>query len=426
MDTTIIHVPRRYVREEWGGTETVIQEISRRQQDAGWDPKIVTSMALAEHSREIIGGIPVERHSHFYPYFGLTSDQRLALDKKGGNLLSIGLFRSLLREKGVRLFHAHALNRLGATVATAARIHGKPFVVSIHGGVFEVPSEEMEAMQRPVAGKFDWGRPLGALLGSRTLLERADLVLCVGENEAKAARLRLGHDRIAHLPNGVDCQRFAGGNGSAFRKKHGIPETDFLVLNIARIDAQKNQLGLVEAFLQLYASGRHQVRLVLVGPETQADYARRLRERIASSGLADRILLLPGLPPDSLDLPDAYDACDVFAMPSMHEPFGIAALEAWSAGKAVVAAAVGGLAGLIDDGRTGLLCRAPGDLTRHLGNIYDSPAYARELGRIGREEAQRHYDWSAIHDRLESLYACTEARIARKKSSPSPTLARHV
>jgi len=426
MDTTIIHVPRRYVREEWGGTETVIQEISRRQQAAGWDPKIVTSMALAKHPRELIGGIPVERHPHFYSYFGLRPDQRLALDKKGGNLLSFGLFRSLLREKGARLFHAHALNRLGGTVAAAARILGKPFVVSIHGGVFEVPAEEMEAMQLPVAGKFDWGRPFGALLGSRTLLERADLVLCVGENEARAARLRLGHDRIAHLPNGVDCQRFSGGNGFAFRKKHGIPETDFLVLNIARIDAQKNQLGLVEAFLQLYASGRQQSRLVLIGPETQADYARRLRERIASSGLGDRILLLPGLAPESADLPDAYDACDVFAMPSAHEPFGIAALEAWSAGKAVVASAVGGLAGLIDDGRSGLLCRAPGDLARHLGNIYDSPAFARELGRAGREEARLRYDWSVIHDRLEALYATPEARIARKNSPTSPTPARHV
>ena len=29
--STIVHVPRRFVAEEWGGTETVILEISRQQ-----------------------------------------------------------------------------------------------------------------------------------------------------------------------------------------------------------------------------------------------------------------------------------------------------------------------------------------------------------------------------------------------------------
>ena len=38
----IIHVPRRFVAEEWGGTETVILEISRQQQRDGWSPKIFT------------------------------------------------------------------------------------------------------------------------------------------------------------------------------------------------------------------------------------------------------------------------------------------------------------------------------------------------------------------------------------------------
>lgn len=413
MTSSIIHVPRRYTREEWGGTETVIQELARHQQAAGEVPKVVTSMALANRSHEEIGGVPVERHPHFYSYFGLSAEQRLALDKKGGNLVSIGLFRALLREKNARIFHAHAINRLGGTVARAARLAGKPFVVSLHGGVYELPAEENEAMQRPIAGKFDWGRPLGALLGSRTLLERADFVICVGGNEADAARGHLPHDRIAHLPNGVDCERFAKGEGNAFRQKHGIAKTDFLVLNIARIDAQKNQLGLVEAFAR-FAADRPEARLVMIGPETQPDYARRLREAIAASGAADRIHLLPGLPPESQDLLDAYAACDVFALPSAHEPFGIAVLEAWSAGKPVVAAAVGGLNGLIKDGKTGLFCRGSEDLAGHLGRLCDSPAYCREIGRAGSEEARRSYNWSMIHRRLESIYEAATAHRLRK------------
>ena len=55
----IVHVPRRFVAEEWGGTETVILEISRQQQRAGGRPEIITSMALAKRREEQIGGVPV-------------------------------------------------------------------------------------------------------------------------------------------------------------------------------------------------------------------------------------------------------------------------------------------------------------------------------------------------------------------------------
>jgi len=135
----IIHVPRRFVAEEWGGTETVIQELSQRQQRAGFHPIIMTSMALASRCSEIIGGTPVRRFPHSYPFLGLSAADRAAMDKKGGNLLSLSLFTALLRVPRVRLFHAHALKRLGGEVRTAARLRRKPFVVSLHGGVFDVP-----------------------------------------------------------------------------------------------------------------------------------------------------------------------------------------------------------------------------------------------------------------------------------------------
>ncbi len=118
----IIHVPRRFVAEEWGGTETVILEVARRQQLAGAQPEILTSMALAGRRTEEIGGVPVRRYGHIYPYLGLTPADRTALDKKGGNLVSLPLMASLLKAPDVRLFHAHAIKRLGGMVRTAARL----------------------------------------------------------------------------------------------------------------------------------------------------------------------------------------------------------------------------------------------------------------------------------------------------------------
>lgn len=414
---TIVHVPRRFVAEEWGGTETVILEISRQQQRAGLAPVIMTSMALARLRNEAISGVAVKRYPYCYPFLGLSAGDKAAMDKKGGNLLSISLFAALLRTPEVRLFHAHALKRLGGEVRTAARWRRKPFVVSLHGGVFDVPTAELDTMLKPIEDKTEWGKPFGAFFGSRRVLDDADQVICVGQSEMDKARQKLAHDRIAYLPNGVDCAKFAGGDGAAFRLKHRIPLESFLVLNISRIDAQKNQRLLLESFVQLRAS-QPQAFLLMIGPETQPAYATTLREFIAANGIGDRVKILPGLRNDDLELVQAFHACDVFVLPSMHEPFGIVILEAWSSGKPVIASRVGGLQTLIRDGETGLFFdpnanEAATDLAARLNRMATEPALRQQLGEAGRREANERYDWVQIGRELEKLYQRAEEHAAK-------------
>lgn len=423
---TIVHVPRRFVAEEWGGTETVILEISRQQQRARLNPIIVTSMALARDRdrEETIGGIPVHRHPYCYPFFGLTDADHAALDKKGGNLLSISLFRSLLRIPDVRLFHAHTLKRLGGEVRTAARLRRKPLVVSLHGGVFDVPASELDSLLKPIENKFEWGRPFGALFGSRRVLEDADQVICVGQGELDKARNGISHNRIDYLPNGVDCAKFAAADGHAFRERHRISPDAFLVLNLSRIDGQKNQLLLLQAFVGFHRRVRRAV-LVLIGPETQPAYAARLRSFIAEQGLGDHVRLLPGLRNDDPSLVQAYHACSAFVLPSLHEPFGIVVLEAWSSGRPVIASRVGGLRTLIRHDETGWFIEpeaadAPAQLNDALTRLADEPATARRLADAGLAEARQHYDWSRIGQRLESLYQAAETHAQRRYGSPIP------
>ncbi len=421
MASTIIHVPRRFVSHEWGGTETVVTEIAKQQQAAGYKPRIVTSMALANQTREVIAGIEVERHRYCYPFLGLSREDKASMDKKGGNLLSLSLLKSLLGTKDVRLFHAHALKRLGGSVATAARLRRKPFVVSLHGGVFDVPSDELSSMTKQIEGKFEWGRVFGALFGSRRILDDADQVICVGRSELDAAQKNLNHDRIAYLPNGVDTQKFQQGDGARFRSQHHIANDAFVVLNISRIDAQKNQLALIEAFAHLHHADVNAV-LVLIGPETQPDYARRLRARIAELNLQGAVKMLPGLKNDDPALVDAYHACDTFVLPSLHEPFGIVVLEAWSAGKPVIASQVGGLKSLVTDERTGLFFNTKEELATQLLRLHQSQALRQELGDSGRAEARERYDWKRINTQLDSLYQRAEDHSARRYGKASASI----
>lgn len=420
----ILHIPRRYVAHEWGGVETVVLELSRQQQRQGWEPSIVTSMALASGRSETIGGVPVTRFPYFYPYLGLRAASRAALDKKGGNLLSLSLLRHLITTPGVRLFHSHALKRLGGQVRTAARWRRLPYVVTLHGGYFDVPEAEMEELTRPAGRTWEWGKAIGAMLGSRRLLDDADMVLCIGASEFAKARERIPHGRVALLPNGVNSARFAAGDGPRFRALHGIPPEALLVMNISRIDGQKNQAQLVRAFGRLRASHPGS-RLVLAGPVTQPGYAEGLRSLVGELGLSGAVSILPAIGHEDPALADAYHACDVFVLPSLHEPFGVVVLEAWCCRKPVVVSSVGGLRDLVQEGRNGFLYDPGAEgadeaLAGKIRSLADNPELRDAMGRAGRGDVADRFEWSRIGELTEALYQQAEAHAAVRYSLPPP------
>jgi len=400
----IIQVPRRFVASEWGGTETTILQTSRALRAGNHDVRIFTSLPLSDQRRETIQGVPVRRFTYTYPFIGLIAQDRQDMDKKGGNMLSLPLLWALAREPGVDLIHAHTGKRVGGIVRTAARLRGIPYVVTLHGGFFEVPKGEMDQMLAPIQNRFEWGRAFGALLGSRRTLEDAAALVCVGGDEYEAAKKQLPNQRVELLPNGVDCAFFSRGDGEAFRAAYEIPADRRIVLCVSRIDYQKNQIGLVEALAGV-ASQHASVHLVLLGPVTVASYHQRLLAKVRELGLEQRVTLIPGLGSDDPLLTGAFHAADVFCLPSLHEPFGIVILEAWAAGLPVVASRVGGIPSFTRDGDD-ILHAEPGnagDLGQRLVALLEKPELAARLAAAGREKARRDYEWSIISVRLLSL-----------------------
>lgn len=106
------------------------------------------------------------------------------------------------------------------------------------------------------------------------------------------------------------------------------------------------------------------------------------------------VTVAAGLSPNSAELLTLYRSCDVFALPSGAEAFGIAAVEAAAAGMPAVTTRVGGLADIVVDGETGYLVD-PGDagaLADRLRTLAGDADARRRLGEAGRRRVVQHFD----------------------------------
>lgn len=401
----VIQVPRRFVRSDWGGTETVILETGKRLLEMGHETEILCPNALANEDREVMEGVQVTRYPYFYPYWGLRTGAAEQLDKKGGNLFSFQILRALNTVPGLELIHLHTGKRLGGIGRHVARKRKIPYIVSLHGGVFDVPDAEAKTWTEPTQGAWEWGKALGMWVGSRRVLDDAAAILCVGEKEREETQRRLPDTNVLHLPNGVDSRRFSEGDGSRFRENYGIPATARVLLTVGRIDPQKNQLFAVDVFSELRKEAPD-LHLLLIGHVTNDDYHQRLKRAIQDHGVADGVTLVCGLDAAASDLVDAYHAADIFLLPSIHEPFGIVILEAWAAGLPVLASRVGGIPSVIEEGRDGALFTVNdrADCIRLSREMLENRERCSQLSEAGRRKAEDRYDWSAVTKRLVGVY----------------------
>jgi glycosyltransferase involved in cell wall biosynthesis len=401
----VVQVLRRVNPDRWGGTETVVFSTAEELIARGIASPVFCAAMMAPPGAVSVRGVAVRRFPYVYPWLFLGPEARRALDLKGGNAWSYALYRALLSEPEVSILHAHVQLRFGGTVRTVARRRGIPYVVSLHGGQFRVPEAENADMIEPFRGKLEWGKLIGLLLGSRRTLSDAAAIICVGANEVSEVQARYPGKRVEYVPNGVRVDHFAKADGDLFRRRCGAAPGDKLVVCVSRLDYQKNQLLLVQAFARFLKQHRDW-RLVLVGPVTAEAYHERILATAAASIPKDRFTVIPGFGPEDPLLPAAFRAADIFVLPTRHEPFGIVVLEAWAARAPVIATRVGGIPGFAEDGKD-VLFFPPDDeeaLVQRLETLAQNPELRRALGEAGHEKARRDYDWAVIARRTESLY----------------------
>ena len=391
----IAHIVRRFTFAEWGGTESVVWNIAKQQKAQGLTPEILCTAALDKVGTEVIDGITIRRFPCFYPYFPMPEKDRLALDKKGGNPFSPELMKALQKGK-FDIFHIHAGGRLANYTLRLAKKISVPALMSLHGGSCAIPQQEMELMLKPLKHKFSYGGIVDRLCRMRKTPEsQADVLLALSREEVEKLKKRYPEKQVELFPNGILHRELP--DVGDFRKKHQIPEEKKLILCISRIDYQKNQKILLE-LLKKY----NDTHLLLIGPVTAQWYLDEILTEAENADTKKRLTIIPGLPPDSIELLKALKTAYCFILPSRHEPFGIAALEALDAEVPLIASAVGGLKDFLVDGKNALLFED--NNAASLLEAYNKIELLRnDLIANGTTTAQE-YNWQNIAEKLTDLY----------------------
>jgi 1,2-diacylglycerol 3-alpha-glucosyltransferase len=155
---------------------------------------------------------------------------------------------------------------------------------------------------------------------------------------------------ISVIPTGIDRQAFAQGNGSAARRRYGIPEQAFVVGHVGRLAPEKNLSFLARAVAE-YLRQRPKAHFLVVGDGPMREEIRA----ICRAAGVDNRLHHPEHELEGQHLYDAYRAMNVYAFSSRSETQGMVLAEAMAAGLLVVALDAPGARDIVRDRRNGRL-----------------------------------------------------------------------
>ncbi len=404
----VVHLLRKYNPAEWGGTETAMQRLLEGMRGKGvssvvYAPRIESGDAALDPLQK--AGCELKRFSAFVPIWGISERARREMISVGGNLMSFDLLASLWREREVSIVHTHALGRIGAIGLMVARRRHAPLVVTIHGGVLDLPDKLRASFQHPVRQGWDWGRIFGLLLRSHDLLKRADAIVTCNPKEAALLQTKFPDKEIRVQPHGVALETYRTDQRTKAGESFPVIKERKVLLCVGRIDAVKNQGWLIEQAPEIFRK-YPQAMLVLAGACTEEKYGKLIERKIAELGLGGRVLLTVGLPPADPRLIGLFQLAEAVVLPSVSETFGLVLLEAWAAGAAVISSRTSGAMALIREGENGRLfdLEKPETFHRAVDEALTNGEARRRMAAAGGELVAAQYNTQVLGGRMKKLY----------------------
>jgi glycosyltransferase involved in cell wall biosynthesis len=206
--------------------------------------------------------------------------------------------------------------------------------------------------------------------------------------------------RIRVIYNGVDVERFTARPECrlSVRQRLGLCETDFVIVQVARLDYMKDHMTAIRTMARLVRQVPA-AKLLLVG-----DGPKRalIQAEIQAQNLEASVCLLG----QREDVPELLGAADVALLTSLSEGIPVTLIEAMAAQLPVVATRVGGVPEVVLDGQTGLLASAGDDaaLADCLLRLANQPELRRQFGQAGRQRAEALFCQRLMHQQYADCF----------------------
>ncbi|MFB6077295.1 MAG: glycosyltransferase family 4 protein [Candidatus Nanohaloarchaea archaeon] len=280
--------------------------------------------------------------------------------------------------------HAHDWTSVPAAV-TAKHLSDVPMVFTLHST--EEGRSGVHSDMSKMINDLEW-------YGTY----EADQVITVGSDLKEQVHHDFGvpWEKLHHIPNGVDHDRFADADDISNRYTE---DWEHLVLFVGRLCHQKGVSDLIDAVPRLLQD-REDAKFVIAGKGNQEAYEGQAHE----AGVAHKVQFTGYVPEDHLI--DLYGSADLTVMPSRYEPFGIVALESMAAGTPVVGSHVGGIKDTVTHEWNGLHTYPgnPDSIKWGVDLALQDAAWREWMGRNARETVTEQYRWDRLAAQTEQVY----------------------
>ena len=243
----------------------------------------------------------------------------------------------------------------------------------------------------------------------------AAIVCTAAEGEFVRAR---GGTRVVVAGAGVEPRRFEQRDGTRIRALHGIgarPVVGF----VGRQDMYKGVPTLIRA---MHTVWRHVQGAVLLLAGQRAHRDSTVEGMLDSLSATDRqnVVLIDDFA--DKDAASIMDACDLLALPSVEESFGLVMIEAWMCGKPVIGADIPSTRCIIEHGVDGFMVKPSDsdDLAARILELLGDPATRELFGQRGRAKTLARYTWDRVTDAWEETFREVLAWPAARRTDNVP------